>query len=365
MKWKSGLFKLIFLAILFNLPILAFAQVQTELLNEKILWDGIIDELKLEIIERENLVSLRVNDRLVEQIELGKNSKTNFLTSKNNSSFALLLYSFGGKSEKSYIKVKIYDIEFKLVNEFNFEFFYEEPFPIFRIGDSGDLVLLYPDKGLVETVGSNSGKIFLEKNIIQDAERIGHLIFSDDDIIIGLSNLEKRDDSYSKIYFLDKSLNIRKTFLIEANQLHKIFKISKDQLLISAYNFVNKFEPKMILLRENKISTIGNFLAEKLLKEKDLFIIGKKLIHQLDDVNLIETFRVNENREIIDVYDFDGRRYILTKEGNNFYIIISSYRFQIEKELYVENSTEIKGFFYSKTNNKLFLITKDNFLKIF
>lgn len=371
---------LIFLITLFNL---AQAQPNLRSLAFSTLFEDVTDgEVRL-VKKIDQHIQFILNDNIVHENLLEQLSKFRFIHSNDKSFCALIEYSFGGKNEKTIISIKVFDRHFNLSYEHKLEFFYEEKFPLIELDKFGSLVIFFPYTSELRILNKSFSKsIFLVKDLEGNLERRGFLLLNGglslkDAIATGgtitaaLTNLE----SGSKVYLLNSELSLKdQTRLphrykyggqvaVDFEHIHSMHRLENNSILISAYNFENELEPMLFLLENDKLSNLSETLIEGIVGGTKDLLFSSSSIYAFNENQIVKKHSI-ANGNIISGYYYDNKLHLLIRTGTVAHYEIHSSDYELLQTINLDPNAGIIGFYFSETEQKLYLKTESNFISV-
>lgn len=371
------------LIFLIALLTIATAQPNMRSLTFSNLFDDVKDgEVRL-VKKFDRKVQFILNDNIVNENLLEQLSKFRFIHSNDKSFFAMIEYSFGAKNEKTIISIKVFDRKFNSDYEHKLEFFYEEKFPLIEIDNLGNLVVFFPFTSELRIFNSNSSKsIFLEKDLEGNLERRGFLLLNNGlplkdaiatggTITVALTNLE----SGSKVYLLNSELSLKdQTRLphrykyggqvtVDFEHIHSMHRLENNSIIISSYNFENELEPMLFLLKNDKISNLSETLIEGIFGGTKDLLFSSSSIYLFDENQIVKKHSIPKGN-IISGYYYDNKLHLLIRTGVITHYEILTNDYELLQTINLDPNAGIKGFYFSETEQKLYLKTESNFISV-
>lgn len=333
-----------------NMKSLAFSTLFEDVKDGEVRLVKKIDR-KVQFILNDNIV----NENLLEQL-----SKFRFIHSNDKSFCALNEYSFGAKNEKTIISIKVFDRHFNLSYEHKLEFFYEEKFPLIELNKFGSLVIFFPYTSELRLLNKSFSKsIFLVKDLEDNLERRGFLLLNGGTITAALTNLE----SGSKVYLLNSELKLINQIAVDFEHIHSIYGLENNSIIISAYNFEIELEPMLFLLKNDKLSNLSEVLIEGIFGGTKDLLFSSSSIYLLDENQIVKKHSIPKGN-IISGYFYDNKLHLLIRTGTVAHYEIHSSDYELLQTINLDPNAGIKGFYFSETEQKLYLKTESNFISV-
>jgi len=371
--------------LIFLIALLTIAPAQPNM--RSLTFSNLFDDVKdgeVRLVKKiDQHIQFILNDNVVHENLLEQFSKFRFIHSNDKSFCALIEYSFGAKNEKTIISIKVFDRHFNLSYEHKLEFFYEEKFPVIEIDNFGNLVIFFPFTSELRIFNSNSSKsIFLEKDLEGNLERRGFLLLNGglplkDAIATGgtitaaLTNL----GSGSKVYLLNSELSLKdQTRLphrykyggqvaLDFEHIHSMHRLENNSIIISSYNFENEFKPMLFLIKSGKISNLSETLIEGIFGGTKDLLFSSSSIYAFNENQIVKKHSIPKGN-IISGYFYDNKFHLLIRDGTAAHYEIHSSDYELLQTISLDPNAGIKGFYFSETEQKLYLKTESNFISV-
>ncbi len=339
---------------------LSFGQIISQNSNFYYLFDDIAFGQSRIVSKAGDEINFLINNKLLNKYTCKQSSKLNITASENKQYFILCEYTFGGKNDMTQLEIQVFNKDFSTSFKKSLEFYYEEKLPVTSLTNDGKIVLFFPHTAELRQHDKNSSmSISLEKDLVYNIERNGFVLSNEKELIVVLTDINLK----SKIYFLDDELNQLKQETLNYQHINRIFKFNNNSIMISAYNFETELQPVLLKIEHNKMSTIGEILVDGAIGGTDMYLYNSNKIYTYQNKKLIEKYSVI-NGNIISAHFFENKFHLLIRQDNRLILESISNDFKILRSIKLEKNDDVSGFYFSETEKKLFLKTKNQFLSL-
>lgn len=307
--------------------------------SSNILFEGYTSKGRVQIYSFNNVVNFTIDNSIISKIPVNGNNFS-ILKGIDGESFGITNYYFGQKSEKSFLEIYLLDNDFKVTLYKKFSFSYEEPFPRILQISSQEFVLLFPSTGLLKIYTSNSEK---EIELIKEnenrffQERLGHLAFINNHLIVFLSQIRNVDNYISKIFSIDlKSFEVSQ-FDVELDLIYRIYRVGSDfyftgidtEPVFQGGFYSVQFNPANF--NESKILKLSDVIIEGEIKNSENLLFSRDCFYRILKDKLEKLNLCFEGEIIIDAIIVKNNFYVLTRKD------LQSYFYKVNSNLQILN----------------------------
>lgn len=309
--------------------------------NQIILFKEETSQVLKEIYFSDNSITFKMNNATVLSLPVN-DQYFNFLNSIDGLAYGVVNYYFGQKSGKSNLEIYLVDESFKISFYKKLYFNYEEPLPKILQISANEIVLFVPAMGSLKILSVNSEKEFKllkDTNIEFLQERIGHITFWEDKLIISLSQIKRENDVISIFYLIDLKnfdMNELKTGI---DIIYKIFQ-GDSKIYFTGIETEPNFQGGFYFIETNKnnfsgsnITKISDLIIEGQVKNNKNIFYSRDCVYSLNENNLQKTSLCFNDEIILDVLMVEDNFFVITRKElkTNFYKANSDFKI-IKKE---------------------------------